>query len=114
MAEQRQVEEEKKNEKTSIRATRFFDDLIEPIRQILEHHGARLEVLHDACIIHVPTGTTRERLYPHVHTDRYEIRFPDGYIFYEAVGSVLSGESRASGVSFVVDDFPVWVQRKYR
>ncbi len=97
-----------KGETTSIQTARFFDDLVEPIRQVLENHGARLEVLEHACVIHVPVGTMRQRLYPVVVTDRYEITLPDGYKFYQS-----QGRKAFCGVSFLVDEFPEWVQRKY-
>lgn len=92
----------------SIRSIRFIDELLEPIRQVLERHGVRLEVLDDACVLHFPAGTVRQVLYPVVMTDRYRVTLPDGYCLYEAVS--LRGQS---GVRFVLDEFPEWVQQKY-
>ncbi len=98
----------------AIRVFRFFDEVIEPLREVLAKHGARLEVMDRSCIIYVPKGTVRQRLWPIVHADRYEVILPDGYTFHEAIGSALHGTTVVSSVSFDIDDFPLWVQRKYR
>ena len=95
---------------TLIRSSRFFDDLIDPIRQVLEKHGATLEVLPDSCMLHLPEGTVKQALYPTVRTSRYEITLPDGYKLYTYDSLNFAGYSV---IRFVIDEFPEWVQQKY-
>jgi hypothetical protein len=95
---------------TMIRSARFFDELIEPIRQILEKHGASVAVFKKECIITFPAGTIRQRLYPVVLIDRYKVTFPDGYCLYQHTSIYIE---EYSNVLFVLDEFPLWVQRIY-
>ena len=95
---------------TTLRSARFFEELIEPIGQVLEKHGARVAVFKKECIITFPTGTTRQRLYPVVLTDRYKVTFPDGYVLYEHTSIHVEGPD---SVLFLLDEFPLWVQHTY-
>ncbi len=95
---------------TMIRSARFFEELIEPIRQILEKHGATLAVFKQECVITFPTGTVRQRLYPVVLTDRYKVTLPDGYCLYQHTSHHIEWYSN---VLFLLDEFPAWVQHTY-
>ncbi len=95
---------------TTIRSARFFEELIEPIRQILENHGARLAVFETECVVSLPAGTVRQRLYPVVLTNRYKVTLPDGYGLYEHESIHVEGHT---SVLFVLDEFPSWVQDTY-
>lgn len=95
---------------TMIRSARFFEELLEPIRQILEKHGASVAIFKNACVITLPAGTVRQRLYPVVLTDRYKVTLPDGYCLYEHTSLHVKGHST---VLFVLDEFPLWVQHCY-
>ena len=89
---------------TTLRSARFFEELIEPIRQILEKHGATVAVFKKECVIMFPPGTVRQRLYPVVLTDRYNVTFPDGHCFYQHTSIYIEGYSN---VLFVLDEFPL-------
>lgn len=95
---------------TMIRCGRFFEELIEPICQMLERHGASLEVFKNECVIMLPVGTFRQRLYPVILTDRYKVTFPDGYILYQHTPTHVE---RYSNVLFLLDEFPLWIQHRY-
>ncbi len=95
---------------TTLRSARFFEELIEPIRQILEKHGASLAVFKQECVITFPAGTVKQRLYLVVLTDRYRVTFPDGYSLYEYTSIRVEGYS---SVLFLLDEFPLWVQHAY-
>ncbi len=97
----------KEEVKTTLSA-KFFDELIDPIRQVLEKHGATLEVCNDTCILHFPAGTMKQVLYPITQLDRYTITLPDGYELFESTS--FSGKNI---VMFALDEFPEWVQQKY-
>jgi len=99
-----------KEEITTIQCIKFFEELIEPIRQVFEKHGVRLEVLPDRCILSFPEGTTRQIQYPTTQTDRYNIILPDSYTLYEATSIRSNG---LSSIRFALDEFPDWVQAKY-
>jgi hypothetical protein len=99
-----------KEEITTIQCARYYEELIEPIRQVFEKHGITLEVRYDSCILTFPKETIRQVLYPIIQTDRYKIMLPDGYVLYEN-SSVRPGGF--SLVRFAYDEFPDWVQEKY-
>ena len=95
---------------TMIRSARFFAELIEPIHRVLEKHGASVAVFKKECVITLPAGTIRQRLYPVVLTDRYKVTFPDGYCLYLHTSIHREGYSN---VLFILDEFPLWVQHAY-
>jgi len=95
---------------TTVQCAKYFEELIEPVRHVLEKHGVRLEVLDDSCMLSFPVGTIRQLLYPITQTDRYEILLPDGYTLYETTSMRSNG---FSNVRFALDEFPAWVQVKY-
>ena len=53
----------------TIRCARFFEEMIEPIRQVLGKHGASVLVCKKECVMTLPVGTIRQRLYPVVLTE---------------------------------------------
>jgi len=99
-----------KEEITTLQCARYFEDLFEPICQVLERHGAGLEVRDDSCILSFPVGTLRQIQYPITQTDRYKIMFHDGYTLYEMTSIRPNG---LCNVRFALDEFPAWVQVKY-
>lgn len=94
----------------TIRSARFVEEFIEPIRQVLERHGASVTVFNKACVITLPEGTVRQRLYPVVLTDRYKVTLPDGYCLYQHTSIHIEGYGN---VYFLLDEFPAWVQDRY-
>ena len=88
---------------TTIRSARFMEELIVPIRQVLERHEASVTMFNKACLITLPEGTVRQRLYPVVLTDRYKVTLPDGYCLYQHTSIHIEGYGN---VHFLLDEFP--------
>ncbi len=94
-----------------IQCVRFIEEFMELVREVLEKHTVRLEVLPDHCVLHFPPGTIRQVQYPAVLTDRYTITLPDSFVLYESTSIRPNG---LSSVRLALDEFPTWVQEKYR
>ena len=65
---------------TEVSLPPFRPGLADALRSLLEAHGAMLEEKVNGCRIHFPEGTTMQRQWPVVHTNRYDVRLPDGYL----------------------------------
>jgi hypothetical protein len=107
---------------SSIEVAKYHDELLDCIGRVLANHGASLQI--ESCIdkfgtrlgnrytIIFPDGTLKQSIYPIVTTDRYTITFPDGYVVY---GHDSSRYNSPALVTFNFDDeFPTWVQEKYK
>ena len=91
-----------------VRLPRLRPGLADALRPVLEAHGATLEEHPDACVVLFPQGTMQHRKFPFVHTQRYTIRFPDGYtLLYEI------GRNGGTNLCFDPQDIPADVRARF-
>ena len=65
---------------TEVSLPPFQPGLADALRPVFEAHGATLEERVGGCRVRFPEGTTMQRWWPVVHTNRYDVRLPDGYL----------------------------------
>src|ERR1700730_16470202 len=93
----------------SVSALKYEAELMDVISQIFLEHGGTVEDIDEMLFLaHFPAGTTRAELYPRLHSMRYEITFPDGFVIQEVVT-----RDGLEGLQFPISSFPPELQQRY-